>query len=94
MSKKRAAEVSCAEPDAKRGSSGGQGSSAAGGALEQMGEGTADVDADGDSTMADGGESIDKGSRRFVKLRKKSITMAVEQQGDHGGEDIEAVARY
>ncbi|KAL0049059.1 hypothetical protein WJX82_005202 [Trebouxia sp. C0006] len=33
MSKKRAAEVSCAEPDAKRGSSGGQGSSAAGGAI-------------------------------------------------------------
>ena len=94
VSKKRAAEVSSAEPAAKHGSCGGQGSTAAGGALQQMGEGTADVGGDGNSTMAGGGESNRKGRRRFSKLRKKSITMAVEHQGDHGGEEVQAVARY
>ena len=75
VSKKRAAAVSCAEPAAKqlavaeggnaiarRRSSGGQGSTAAGGAF--VGEATADVDGDGDSMMADGGESNGKGRRR------------------------------
>ncbi len=105
VSKKRAAEVSCAEPAAKqltvagggnaiarRRSSGGQGTSAAGGTLEHMGEATADVDNDGDSTMADG-DSNGKGRRRIVRLRKKSITSAVGYQGYHGGEEVQAVAR-
>ncbi len=100
-SKKRAAEVSCAEPGAKqmtvveggdatarRRSSGGQGTTAAGGAFGFVGEATADVDSDGDNMMADGAESNGKGSRRYVRLRKKSITMAVEEQGDHSGEDV------
>ncbi len=93
VSKKRAAEVSCAEPNAKRGSSGGQGSTAAGGAVEQMGEATTDVDSDGDCAMPDG-DSNGKGRRRLLRLRKKGITTAVGNQGNHGGEDIEAVARY
>ncbi len=105
VSKKRAAEVSCAEPGAKqltvaeggnavarRRSSGGEGTTAAGGALGHMSEATADVDADGDSTMADG-EPNGKGRRHIVRLRKKSITMAAEDQGYHGGEDAQAVAR-
>ncbi len=105
VSKKRAAEVSCAEPGAKqftaaedgnavarRRSSGDQGSTAAGGALGHMGEATADVDDDGDSTMADG-DSNGKGRRRIVRLRKKSITTAVEDHVYHGGEDVQAVAR-
>ncbi len=93
VSKKRAAQVSCAVPDAKRGSSGGQGSTAAGGAVEQMGEATADVDNDGDCTMADG-DSNGKGRRRLVRLRKTGIATAVGNPGDQGGEDIEAVAGY
>ncbi|KAA6424919.1 MAG: hypothetical protein FRX49_05093 [Trebouxia sp. A1-2] len=98
-SKKRAAEVSSAEPNAKqlivseganaaarRRSSGGQGTTAAGGAFGVVGEATADVDGDGDSTMADG-ESSGQGRRRTVRLRKKSIATAVEDQLYHGGED-------
>ena len=103
-SKKRAAEVSSAEPNAKqlivseganaaarRRSSGGQGTTAAGGAFGVVGEATADVDGDGDSTMADG-ESSGQGRRRTVRLRKKSIATAVEDQLYHGGEDGQAVA--
>ena len=107
ISKKRAAEVSSAEPAAKlltvaeggngvarRRSSGGQGTTTVGGAFGVEGEATADVDGDGDSILADGGESIDQGRRRTVRLRKKSSTTAVQVQGDHGSEDIEVVARY
>ena len=105
VSKKRAAEVSSAEPAAKqltvgqggdatarRRGSGGQGTTAVGGAPGAVGEATADVDDNGDSMMADD-ESDSKGRRRFVKLRKKSITMAVEEQGDQGGEEVQAEAR-
>ena len=104
VSKKRAAEVSCAEPEvkqltlaegvnvlARRRSSGGQGTSAVGGAPGRIGEAAADVDADGDSMMADG-EPNGKGRRRLVRLRKKSITTAVEDQVYHGDEDVQAVA--
>ncbi len=103
--KKRAAEVSSAEPGAKqaavaeggnaiarRRSSGGQGTTAARGALGFEGEATADVDCDGDSKMADGGETNGKGRRRIVRLRKKSITMAVEDQVYRGGEVVQAEA--
>ena len=103
--KKRAAEVSCAEPYAKQlivseganaaarrlSSGGGQGTTAAGGASGVVGEATADVDDDGDSTMADG-ESSGQGRRRTVRLRKKSIATAAEDQVYHGGEDVQAVA--
>ncbi len=105
VSKKRAAEVSSAEPAAKqltvgqggdatarRRSSGGQGTTAVGGAFGVVGEATADVDGDGDSMMADG-DSNGQGRRRLVRLRKKSITMAVEEQVYHGGEEVQAVAR-
>ena len=101
ISKKRAAEVSSAEPAAKlltvgqggdasarRRGSGGQGTTTVGGALEYVGEAAADVDHDGDSMMADG-ESNGKGTRRFVRLRKKSNTMAGE---DHGGKEVLAMA--
>ena len=102
VSKKRAAEVSGAEPGAKqltvaeggnarRRSSGGQGTRAADDVLGHIGEAAADVDSDGDSMMADG-ESDGKGRRRFIRLRKKSITQAVGDLGYHGGEDIQAVA--
>ena len=104
ISKKRAAEVSSAEPAAKlltvgqggdasarhRGS-GGQGTTTVGGALEYVGEAAADVDHDGDSMMADG-ESNGKGTRRFVRLRKKSTTMAGEDQDYHGGKEVSAMA--
>ena len=104
VSKKRTAQVSCAEPESKqltlaegvnvlarRRSSGGQGTSAVGGAPGRIGEAAADVDADGDSMMADG-EPNGKGRRRLVRLRKKSITTAVEDQVHHGDEDVQAVA--
>ncbi|DBA75781.1 TPA: hypothetical protein ACH3X1_010192 [Trebouxia sp. C0004] len=95
--KKRAAEVSCAEPNAKRRSSGRQGTTDAGGALRRVDESTAvtgggagcnsyAADA-GDSAMADGEP---KGRRRTVKLNKKHANRAVEDQGCHSGE--EAVA--
>ncbi|DBA75775.1 TPA: hypothetical protein ACH3X1_010187 [Trebouxia sp. C0004] len=96
--KKRAAEVSCAEPNAKRRSSGRQGTTDAGGAIRHVDEATAvtgvgagcnsyAADAAGYSAMADGEP---KGRRRTVKLNKKHATRAVEDQGYHNGE--EAVA--
>ena len=102
VSKKRAAEVSRAEPESKqltlaegvnvrarRRSGGGQGTSAVGGAPGHMGEAAADVVAEGDSMMADG-EPDGKGRRRLVRLRKKSITTAIEDQVYHGDEDVQA----
>ena len=104
VSKKRAAEVSFAEPKSKqltlaegvnvlarRRSSGGQGTSAVGGAPGHVGEAAADVDGDGDSMMADG-KPDGKGRRRLVRLWKKSITTAVDYQVYHGDEDVQAVA--
>ncbi len=107
-SKKRAAEVSCAEPDAKQltVAEGGtvlarhrrQGTTAAGGAFGHVGGCTsyAAVTADGDADK-DGDTAMadgePKGRRRIVKLKKKDVTRAVGDQGYHGGGEVQAEGR-